>query len=544
MSRQYCAYLSGIERQELIRDYTFEIESARIDLILEAIDKKQEIQMREAEIKVLAEGGTYSDLDMLYGEILNEASESTSKMSLGQRIAHLIDLLIDAFQSLLTGKSDFLADKKPTDTVKVDGEYNERMGIIKRILDPIRKLFDFIKGGIKNLLGATKEHPIVAAFLGVGAFLLVASNKDENATETKKVKEIEDDASMCVEALNMMNDLNKEIENAKKKIEEAEKEIAKKKAENQEIEKKESETNANNKYASQSIESMKQKKDEIKNQEIDRTGTNKLKKWSPEAAAEWTRLKKEIENAEAKKAKAEKELSENKLHEAANNADIEKAEKDKRDAEKTIKEAQEKQEQIKQEEEQRKDTEHKQQIQNNVDNSKIEVDENNNVKVNGKSVKAEVKDDVIYIDGSEFDDSEKTRNERKGMFAAISAMIHGILNFLNEQRKKVFAFLGKKVEQVNDIVKDTVQEKYNNRTGGDKDNSSDDEDDEEEDDWGDNSDLDGLSPRQKERIIKRRDKEKIRQNKANEKAVKKQEKADKKEEKRYMRRTYGNTRAD
>ena len=543
MSRQYCAYLSGIERQELIRDYTFEIESARIDLILEAINKKQEIQMREAEIKVLTEGGTYSDLDMLYGEIFNEASESTSKMSLGQRIAHLINLLIDAFQSLFTGKSDFLADKKPTDTVKVDGEYNQRMGIIKRILEPIRKLFEFIKGGIKNLLTTTKDHPIVAAFLGIGTFLIVASNKNENATETKKVKEIEDDASMCVEALNMMNELNKEIEDAKKKIEEAEKEIAEKKTENQQIQQKESETNANNNYASQNIESMKKKKDDIKNQEVDRTGTTKLKKWSPEAAAEWSRLKKEIEDAEAKKAKAEKELSENKLHVAANSVDIENAEKDKRDAENTIKKAEAKQEEIKQKEEQRKDTEQKQQVQNKVDNSNIEVDENNNVTVNGKSVKAEVKGDTIYIDGSAFDDSEKTRNERKGLFAAISTMIHGILNFLNEQRKKVFAFLGKKVDQANDIVKDTVQEKYNNRTGGDEDDSSDDED-EEDDDLDDNSDLDGLSPRQKARIINRRDKEKIRQNKAKEKADKKQAKLDKKEEKRHMKRTYGNTRAD
>ena len=60
----------------------------------------------------------------------------------------------------------------------------------------------------------------------------------------------------------------------------------------------------------------------------------------------------------------------------------------------------------------------------------------------------------------------------------------------------------------------------------------------------DNSDLDGLSPRQKARIINRRDKEKIRQNKAKEKADKKQAKLDKKEEKRHMKRTYGNTRAD
>ena len=143
MDRQYCAYLSDSERQNLIDDYKFEVENAKLQLMIESIERRTEIQMKEAEIKILTEGGTYNDLDYLYGAIMLEEDENKKKMSIGDRISHLVKMIIDGFRGLLTGKSKFLKTGK--DTVSVTEEYDDKMSFIKKMTGMVKEFLNTIK---------------------------------------------------------------------------------------------------------------------------------------------------------------------------------------------------------------------------------------------------------------------------------------------------------------------------------------------------------------------------------------------------------------
>ena len=105
MDRQYCMYLEDAEKQKMIDDYKLEVASKKLDLMLESLDRRVAIQLKEAEVKVLSEGGTYSDLDYLYNAIYTEAEIAKEKMGIGERLMYLINKIMEGLRGLFTGKN-------------------------------------------------------------------------------------------------------------------------------------------------------------------------------------------------------------------------------------------------------------------------------------------------------------------------------------------------------------------------------------------------------------------------------------------------------
>ena len=75
MSDIFKSYLSEDERAVAIEESTYEIQMAKLNAMYEMVDKNLELNMLEAEAKVLTESGTYDDLDYLYEEANAEAVE-------------------------------------------------------------------------------------------------------------------------------------------------------------------------------------------------------------------------------------------------------------------------------------------------------------------------------------------------------------------------------------------------------------------------------------------------------------------------------------
>ena len=176
MDRQYCMYLEDAEKQKMIDDYRLEVASKKLDLMLESLERRVAIQLKEAEVKVLSEGGTYSDLDYLYNAIYTEAEVAKEKMGIGERILYLINKIIEGFKGLLSGKNGEVA-VEPEATYNVGPKYGAAKGILGSIKAGIAALLGVIKGGVSSICKFAGDNGAILGIGAIGGFLGSALKK-------------------------------------------------------------------------------------------------------------------------------------------------------------------------------------------------------------------------------------------------------------------------------------------------------------------------------------------------------------------------------
>ena len=106
------SYLSEDERAVAIEESTYEIQMAKLNAMYEMVDKNLELNMLEAEAKVLTESGTYDDLDYLY-----EAASEGFVNKVKKAVESIAKSLIKFIQKIVTSVKEAFGSKSAKKTL-------------------------------------------------------------------------------------------------------------------------------------------------------------------------------------------------------------------------------------------------------------------------------------------------------------------------------------------------------------------------------------------------------------------------------------------
>ena len=145
------SYLVGEEREEAIEEARLELIFAKVDMMFEMVEMRLQQNLREAELKVFSEGGTYGDFQYLVEEAENEANENKKG---------IIATLWNAIKSVLKKIGEKLAsiNVEPGDeNTEVDVD-EEDIRANNAILDAVDKKLPEVENAVKSrdLSGALK----------------------------------------------------------------------------------------------------------------------------------------------------------------------------------------------------------------------------------------------------------------------------------------------------------------------------------------------------------------------------------------------------
>ena len=160
MSILYNEYLTGSERELEVIFAESEAQYAKLNVLFETVEAKREADMLAAEAKVLAENGTYDDLEMLYTEADKEANaksggiikkffqwvaDTFAKISkwINEKLNKEADQLTQVAESLLQDGADSLFEQ-----AKVSGDN-------QKIYNGIEGLFEKYNSTLKALRSAS-----------------------------------------------------------------------------------------------------------------------------------------------------------------------------------------------------------------------------------------------------------------------------------------------------------------------------------------------------------------------------------------------------
>ena len=152
MSDIFKSYLSDEERAIAIEESTYEIQMAKLNAMYEMVDKNLELNMLEAEAKVLTESGTYDDLDYLYEEANAEAVEKKKGI-----IGKIVGVVKSIWQAITNAITNFLSKSgNVKDEVEVDENDEKRMNALNAVWGKIKQVLNFVRNnGGKIAIGIT-----------------------------------------------------------------------------------------------------------------------------------------------------------------------------------------------------------------------------------------------------------------------------------------------------------------------------------------------------------------------------------------------------
>ena len=160
MSDIFKSYLSEEERAIAIEESTYEIQMAKLNAMYEMVDKNLELNMLEAEAKVLTESGTYDDLDYLYEEANNEAAEKKEGI-----ISKIIGVVKQIWQAITNTITNFFSKNKDVkDEAEVDENDEKRMNALNAVWGKIKQLLNFVRNnGGKIAIGVAALGGVILA---------------------------------------------------------------------------------------------------------------------------------------------------------------------------------------------------------------------------------------------------------------------------------------------------------------------------------------------------------------------------------------------
>ena len=150
MSDIFKSYLSEEERAIAIEESTYEIQMAKLNAMYEMVDKNLELNMLEAEAKVLTESGTYDDLDYLYEEANKEAAEKKEGI-----ISKIIGVVKQIWQAITNTITNFFSKNKVGEgEAEVDENDEKRMNALNAVWGKIKQVLNFVRNnGAKIAMG-------------------------------------------------------------------------------------------------------------------------------------------------------------------------------------------------------------------------------------------------------------------------------------------------------------------------------------------------------------------------------------------------------
>ena len=162
MSDIFKSYLSEEERAIAIEESTYEIQMAKLNAMYEMVDKNLELNMLEAEAKVLTESGTYDDLDYLYEEANKEAAEKKEGI-----ISKIIGVVKQIWQAITNTITNFFSKNKDVeDEVEVDENDEKRMNALNGVWGKIKQLLNFVRNnGAKIAMGVAAIGTLILGAL-------------------------------------------------------------------------------------------------------------------------------------------------------------------------------------------------------------------------------------------------------------------------------------------------------------------------------------------------------------------------------------------
>ena len=141
MSDIFKSYLSEEERDIAIEESTYKIQMAKLNAMYEMVDKNLELNMLEAEAKVLTESGTYDDLDYLYEEANAEAAKK--KEGIIAKIVGVVKTIWGKITSAITNLLSKCGIIK--DEVEVDANDEKRMNALNAIWGKVKQVLNFVR---------------------------------------------------------------------------------------------------------------------------------------------------------------------------------------------------------------------------------------------------------------------------------------------------------------------------------------------------------------------------------------------------------------
>ena len=150
MSDIFKSYLSEEERAIAIEESTYEIQMAKLNAMYEMVDKNLELNMLEAEAKVLTESGTYDDLDYLYEEANKEAAEKKEGI-----ISKIIGVVKQIWQAITNTITNFFSKNKDVEgEAEVDENDEKRVNALNGVWGKIKQVLNFVRNnGAKIAMG-------------------------------------------------------------------------------------------------------------------------------------------------------------------------------------------------------------------------------------------------------------------------------------------------------------------------------------------------------------------------------------------------------
>ena len=150
MSDIFKSYLSEEERAIAIEESKYEIQMAKLNAMYEMVDKNLELNMLEAEAKVLTESGTYDDLDYLYEEANKEATEKKEGI-----ISKIIGVVKQIWQAITNTITNFFSKNKVGEgEAEVDENDEKRVNALNGVWGKIKLVLNFVRNnGAKIAMG-------------------------------------------------------------------------------------------------------------------------------------------------------------------------------------------------------------------------------------------------------------------------------------------------------------------------------------------------------------------------------------------------------
>ena len=150
MSDIFKSYLSEEERAIAIEESAYEIQMAKLNAMYEMVDKNLELNMLEAEAKVLTESGTYDDLDYLYEEANAEAAEKKEGI-----IAKIVGVVKQIWQAITNTITNFFSKNKVGEgEAEVDENDEKRVNALNGVWGKIKLVLNFVRNnGAKIAMG-------------------------------------------------------------------------------------------------------------------------------------------------------------------------------------------------------------------------------------------------------------------------------------------------------------------------------------------------------------------------------------------------------
>lgn len=164
----YNEYLTGAERELAIEASTFDVEISRLFTMLEMVDLQYDQMVKDAELKVLTESGTYDDLTYLITEA--EAEVGTQKKGIFSQIISAIGQLFASIGKKLReifglGDANLIVEAPKEEVEK----HKQLSSCVSEIQSGVAKIRSGDWSGAKTIFDAIKNKIPKIAAISAGA---------------------------------------------------------------------------------------------------------------------------------------------------------------------------------------------------------------------------------------------------------------------------------------------------------------------------------------------------------------------------------------